>query len=126
MKLTTTILALLAQAQISCTVIHGDAGKGTYTYASLGGNAKDYAQTSGGVTASSIDNSTSFQEGTKTIRNIVYAQVLGSVTKAGLTAWQNTKNATTAAGVQNAKTAAGVEEARISAETTKALAAPAQ
>ena len=34
----------------SCTVVHGDATKGTYALATVGGDLKDYAQTANGIT----------------------------------------------------------------------------
>lgn len=101
----------------SCTVIHGNQSAGTYTYASLGGDAREYAQTPGGVTAAGLDNSTSFRDASSTVRRVVYAQVAGSVVKAGLNAWKATDNAKTAAGLEKAKSADAVKTAEIQAKT---------
>ena len=58
--------------------MHGNASKGTYLLATVGGDVKDYAQTAGGVTVASMDNSSSFRSASDTVRKLVYAQIAGA------------------------------------------------
>jgi hypothetical protein len=114
----------------SCTVIHGNASEGTYTYASLGGDASDYAQTATGVTASKLDNSSSFREGNSTLRQAVWAGALKSVASTAGKAWSGVKKSeqvtartvdTNATTVKTTAIAAETEQARIAAEAAAAV-----
>jgi hypothetical protein len=114
----------------SCTVIHGNASEGTYTYASLGGDASDYAQTATGVTASKLDNSTSFREGNSTLRQAVWAGALKSVASTASKAWSGVKKSeqvtaravdANANATRQAAIAAKTEQARIAAEAAAAV-----
>lgn len=68
-------LVLLA----SCTVIHGDRNKGTYTLATVGGDVTEMAQTAEGYTAASLDNSKSFKEVAAAAKAQIWAGALKSV-----------------------------------------------
>lgn len=108
---------ILAVATASCTVIHGDATKGTYTYASVGGDVEQYAQTPGGVTAGRIDNSKSFDRLNRTATNYLWANALENIVGSASNAWKSTQNAKTAAGVEKAKSADAVKTSEIEAGT---------
>ena len=110
---------LLVLPLASCTVIHGDATKGTYTFASLGGDAKGYAQTAAGVTAETLDNSTSFREGNKTLRQAIWASALEGTVNSIAGAVKSTTNAKTAAGLEATKSADAVKTAEIQAKTAE-------
>jgi len=115
----------LAASQCACTVIHGDATKGTYTFAGLGSDAKEYTQSASGVTAGSIDNSTSFRDVTKTVRWGLVAAATQGIASDLAGAYKSVtaaKEATKAAGIRSA---ADVEKAKIAADVTKSTFEPA-
>ena len=127
MRLLLCFLLLVSGCHTSCTVISGNASKGTYSLATVGGDLKDYAQTAQGATVASVDNSTSFRHASDTVRRMVYATIAGSVLKNGIAGWQSvtntktgaevTKQAATEATKQTTINAqAATEQARISAE----------
>ena len=107
---------LLTAFATSCTVVHGDQTKGTYTLATVGGDVKDYAQTAAGVTVASLDNSTSFRSASDTIRKMVYAQIAGGVLKNVSNSWRSVANTKTAADVSKVKAVEGTKQASIAAD----------
>jgi len=124
MKLPVAILlsALLLLAVLflpACTIISGNATTGSYSYASVGGNATNYAQTPSGVTAGSIDNAAGFRELNKTARLGIGAAAAVGIAKDLSSAWSSTKNAETAAGVSKAAGAEATKQAGIAADVTK-------
>lgn len=120
---------LLFFAFPACTVIHGDKEKGTYLYAALGGDAKQYAQTSEGVVAESVTNSESFRKATNIAHSIIWASALKSVANAAAGAVKSISNTKTAAGVTKAQSADAVKIEEIHAKTAETAIlnpAPAQ
>lgn len=118
----------------SCTVISGNATTGQYSYASVGGNVSNYAQTSSGVTAANIDNADGFRELNKSARFGIGAAAVVGIAKDLSASYASTTNAKTAAGVSKASgveatkqagIAADVSKAKIAAEAAAAEAAPA-
>lgn len=108
----------------ACTVITGDAARGTYSYASLGGKTTGYAQTPNGVTAAGIDGTESFREINQTARGWIYADAAASVLSTGIAAWKATDLAATRAGTEAARIAGRAEAASIAADVTKATFTP--
>jgi len=115
-----TIFALLILPLASCSVMHGDATKGTYLAVGMGTDFKGIAQTPGGYTAEEINNSTSFREANKSVRTVIWASAAKDIANSLSGAWQSTQNAKTAADVSKAATAADVEKAAIEASTAEA------
>ena len=99
----------------ACTSIQGNAQLGTYSYVSLGGNATNYAQTPGGVTAEAINNADSFREVSSTIRSAVYTSAAAAVAKNLSNNWAGVKNTETAATVSNAAGSEATSQAAIKA-----------
>lgn len=120
------LLLTLCIPVVSCTVMHGNKQKGTYTYASVGGDTKGYAQTADGATAEAVTTSSAFQELNKTIRFGVGAAAFKSVASSALSTYSSVKNASTAAGaaVDKAKIAADVEKASIAAQPAPEVVVP--
>jgi len=104
----------------ACSVMHGDASKGTYLAMGMGTNFKGIAQTAAGYTAEEIDNATSFREATKTVRTALWAAAAKDIASSLSGAYQSTQNAKTAADVSKSATAAEVEKAAIEASTAEA------
>jgi len=115
-----TIFALLILPLASCSVMHGDATKGTYLAVGMGTNFRGIAQTPAGYTAEEIDNATSFREANKSVRTVIWASAAKDIANSLSGAWQSTQNAKTAADVSKAATAAEVEKAAIEASTAEA------
>lgn len=115
MKLLAILLAILP----ACTVIHGDKLKGTYTYASVGGDAKQYAQTSEGVAAADINNSESFRKAANIAHSVIWASAFKSIANAAAGAVKSISNAKTAAGLEKAKSADSVKIEEIHAKTAE-------
>jgi hypothetical protein len=120
--------ALLALFFSSCTVIHGNREKGSYLYASVGGDASELAQTSEGVTVAAVDNSKSFKELSGAAKSAIWAGALRSVANTAgtaLTKVSKSKEATSRVGLtekgltDRAGIAADVEKARIAATPTE-------
>lgn len=103
----------------ACTVIHGDKLKGTYTYAALGGDAKQYAQTSEGVAATDINNSESFRKAANIAHSVIWASAVKGIANSLSGAWKSTANAKTAANLEKAKSADAVKIEEIHAKTAE-------
>jgi hypothetical protein len=121
MKKTLLLFAVLAGGLLpSCTVIHGDETRGTYTLASLGGDVSEMTQTSRGYAVARVDNSTSFRESASTLKNYIWAGALKSVANTAGSALKSvtkTKEATKVTGLQEAGL---TDRAGIAAEVQKA------
>jgi hypothetical protein len=111
-------LVILSCFMSSCTVVHGNREKGTYTYATMGGDTKGLAQTSEGVTAESVTTSESFKSASDAIRKVIYAQVAGSVIKAGVAGYREITNAKTAAGTAKVQATEATKQSAIQAQST--------
>ena len=96
----------------SCTVAHGDATKGTYFYATVGGDAKKLEQTATGITAGSLDTSNSFREINKTGRAVITAAAATAAARDMAGSWKSVTNTRT-------KTEAATKQAGIGAELEK-------
>jgi len=112
-------LLILCLALPACTVVQGDVTKGTYKLATVGGDLRGYAQSASGVTAETVDNSTSFREGNKTIRFGIGAAVASGIAKDLAGAFTNTRNAKTAAEVSKASGSEATKQAAIAADLKK-------
>jgi hypothetical protein len=106
----------------SCTVIHGDQTKGTYTMATLGGDLNEMSQTAQGYTVAKLDTSSSFRETSSALKNYVWAGAFKSVATTAGSAFKSvtkTKEATKTVGIQEkglterAGIAADVEKTKI-------------
>ena len=127
------VLLMLSFALSSCTSIYGNRDKGTFLYATLGGDAKGLALTPDGATAESVVTSESFRQASDTLRRLVYAQVAGSVARNAIQGWRSVSKAKTAAGTASIQAteatkqsainaAAATEQAQIQGTTEQALA----
>lgn len=114
------LLSLCLLCLTSCTVISGDASTGKYSYASVGGNVTNYAQTSSGVTAAAIDNASGFRELNKSARFGIGAAAVVGIAKDLSASYTATTNAKTAAGVNKAAGAEATKQAGIAADVSKA------
>ena len=108
----------------ACTVAHGDMTKGTYLYATVGGDAKGLAQTSSGITAESLENSTSFREINKTGRFAIGAAAASAIARDIAGSWKSVTNTKTAATVSNTAATEATKQAGIAADVTKSTFVP--
>jgi len=102
-----------------CTVAHGNADKGTYLYASVGGDAKGLAQTPSGVTAEEMTTSGAFREINKTARFAVGASATVGIAKDLAGSWQSVTNTKTTADTSQKAAAEVTKQAGIAAEVEK-------
>lgn len=103
----------------SCTVVHGDANKGTYTLATLGGDLTEMAQTPQGYTVSNMDNSKSFKEASSALKNYVWSGAFKSVASTAGKAWsgvEESKQVTARTDItqKGLTDRAGIEAAKVS------------
>lgn len=103
----------------ACTIAHGDASKGTYTYATVGGDAKGLAQTASGITAESLDTSTAFREINKTGRFAIGAAAASGIASDLAGSWKSVTNAKTSASASKAAASEATKQAGITAEVEK-------
>jgi hypothetical protein len=115
-----SISTALLLALPSCTVVHGDANKGTYTLATVGGDLNDMAQTSQGYTVASMDNSKSFKEASGAIKAYVWAGALKSVAGTAGKAWTKTTSAKEVTKRTGIKETGLTERTQIAADVEKA------
>lgn len=122
------LLLLLILITPACTVMQGNEQLGTYTYASLGGRVQNYAQTSRGVGAESIDNVESFRRGTGVIHSALWAYFLGNAvdSAAGAATKITNSNNLTKLGVQKSTDAVKIKgiEAEVATKALEVTPAP--
>lgn len=107
---------LVSLLQPACTVIHGDETEGSYTYASLGGDAKELVQNAHGVSVASVDNSTSFRAATDAAKKAVYAWQAAAAVKSLASTWGKVTNAKTVAGVSKTQATEATKQTQIQAD----------
>lgn len=73
----------------ACTIAAGNRAKGTYAYASLGGNAYGLSQTPEGVAMQQNDNATSFRTAVKTAGTVAAVENLSAALVKGNEALQS-------------------------------------
>jgi hypothetical protein len=122
------LLAILALLATSCQIATGNRAKGTYLYASVGGDARGLKQTAEGLEAESLETSKSFSTGVKTVGTVVATDIVTDGVTAGQQILQDgmTKRLVATEGTTRA-VAAGKEatkRAAIAADVTKATHTP--
>lgn len=111
-------IAIAALLLSSCTVVSGNA-KGSYTYASLGGDQKEIVQSSTGWGAAEVKNSTAFQDVAKTVRWGLVAAATQGIASDAFGAWKGVTAAREATKTASIRSAADVSKARLAADVTK-------
>lgn len=73
------LIPLLFLPLVSCTVMSGNAQKGTFTYVSFGGDAKGLEISASGAKAAEVNNSKSALSAIRTVGTISTAMVVNSM-----------------------------------------------
>lgn len=110
------ILSLMMALTLSnCTVMHGDASKGTYLLAAVGSDIKGYAQTATGATTEVIQNSPAFQELNKSVRFGLGAAALTNISSSGFGAWKSVNATKAKTSIANTAAKESTKQAQIGA-----------
>ena len=128
MKPITLALVAISALLASCQLATGNRNKGTYFYASAGGDARGLKQTPEGLEAASLETSKSFVPTVKTVGTVVATAILTDGVTAGQQILQDgmSKRLATTEGTKAAISAGkeATKQAGIAAEVTKATHVP--
>jgi hypothetical protein len=110
------LLFLLIFCSSSCTVVRGDRNKGTYLLATVGGDVKQYAQTSEGAMAGEVNNSSSFQKAITAAQHYIWAQTMQNAISTAAKSYTKINATNKGAEVEKVLSSDSVKKAEISAE----------